>query len=204
MVGIALGGPLAGCSTVIFSDNGTTERSAAIERAALISAAAEVSAVKWPAVREASWSARLVGLGGGDGGVSKNEAAAAYLASLEAGPGRERAILADAEDQLLAADRLANAAHAAVEAVRPVMADVGAVEAAIGDLREARDIYLATLKLVRDETAAPVADAHALKAEFNAAIEALGEAADRLADRVAHDRTETYARPERRGLAGPL
>ena len=198
--GAVLVGALSGCSTVLFSDNGAAERSAAVEREALIDAAAAVSRTKWPAPDDASWQSRIAHLGSEH--VSKSDAVEVYLASLaslgEAGT-RYDLVLADAGEHLKAADGLARAAANAANSVRPVMADVSIVEDAIGDLRYTRDIYVECLKtLAKEGEPAPAGNVRALKSQFDDAIKALGDVADELADRVADDRTETFAGPPQR------
>lgn len=81
------------------------------------------------------------------------------------------------------------------------MSDVSVVEKAILDLREARDVYLASLKLIA-RAGEPVAstESRRLKAEFGAAIEDLGAAADRLADEAENDPRRTFAGPAARFL----
>lgn len=195
--GAVLVGALGGCSTVLFSDNGAAERSAAVEREALIDAAAAVSRTKWPAPDDASWQARIAHLGSEH--VSKSDAVEVYLASLGEGGARYDLVLADAGEHLKAADGLARAAANAANSVRPVMADVSVVEDAIGDLRYTRDIYVECLKtLAKEGEPAPAGNVRALKSRFDDAIKALGDVADELADRVADDRTETFAGPPRR------
>lgn len=195
--GAVLVGALSGCSTVLFSDNGAAERAEAVEREALIDAAAAVSRTKWPAPDDASWQARIAHIG--DERVSKSDAVEVYLASLGEEGTRYDLVLADAGEHLKAADGLARAAAIAANSVRPVMADVSIVEAAIGDLRQTRDIYVESLKtLAKDGEPVQTAIVRDLKSQFDEAIKTLGAAADELADRVADDRTETFAGPPQR------
>jgi hypothetical protein len=194
----------SGCSTVLVSDNQPIERTSAAERSALISAAAAVSKVDWPRYERERWT-RFQGLTGGDAS-GKSVVAEAYVATLRPGAGRAAAVQTSAERKLRAAEALIEAAHAAADAVRPVAADVSIVEDAIGDLRESRDIYVASLKTIaRDSAAVDNADIKTLKIEFNETISELGAAADALADRVASDRTKTFAKPSgRRNLSSSL
>lgn len=194
-----------GCSTVVFSQNQTAERHAAIERDALVGAATAISETKWPQPRSASWAARLTGGSGDDLLVSQTDAVDAYLKSLGAPPGRQTIVFSDAARCLDAANALVDAASLAAEAIRPLMADVAVVEGAIGELRENRDIYLASLKeLAHEGEEIDAVQLRALKAEFNEAIEAVGEAADLLAEKVSRDRTETVARSGDRANFGGL
>ncbi|MEX0645075.1 MAG: hypothetical protein WD076_07180 [Parvularculaceae bacterium] len=166
---------------------------------ALISAAAAVSRADWPRADRGFWGDNFAGLSGGD--ADKDEMVEAYLASLAPGPTRINAIQADAWNKLHAADGLVEAAYSAADAIQPAAADVAIIETAIGDLRECRDVFVASLKAA-SKHGDPVdgADIRALKAAFNDSISELGAAADELADRVASDRTKTYARPGSRRI----
>ena len=193
-----------GCTTVVFSNNQPPERTALAAHSALINAAAAVSRADWPRGERASWAGAFADLTGGTAG--KGEMVEAYLASLAPGPGRVGAIKSDAWSKIRAADALVEAAYSAAEAVQPAAADVDVIETAIGDLREGRDVYVASLKAAAKH-GDPVdnADIRALKTAFNDSISELGAAADDLADRVASDRTKTYARPgSRRNLSSSL
>lgn len=192
--GLVLAGALGGCSTVIFSENSADERGAAIEREALIDAAAAVSKTKWPEPQNVSWQARIAHIGADR--VSKSDAVEAYLASFGDSKPKYDKVLGDAGAHLLAADNLTRAAANAANSVRPVMADVSVVEEAIGDLRQTRDIYLESLKiLAREGEPVRSANIRALKSQFDGAIKELGDVADELADRVADDATQIYAGP---------
>lgn len=194
---------VGGCSTVVFSQNQAENRNAAIERDALVSAASAISETKWPQPRSASWTARLTGGSSDASLVSKDAAIEAYLKSLGAPPGRQTIVFSDAARHLDAANALVDAASLAAESIRPLMADVAIVEEAIGELRENRDIYLASLKeLAHEGEMIDSVAVRALKAEFNEAIEAVGEAADLLAAKVSLDRTETVARSSVLNLGG--
>ncbi|MEO0880549.1 MAG: hypothetical protein AAFY22_12665, partial [Pseudomonadota bacterium] len=78
----------------------------------------------------------------------------------------------------------------------PSMKDVATVEAAIGFLRQSRDIYLASLNDIIADRETRLASAKLLRADFNAVIREIGAAADVIADRVAADRTQTFAQPK--------
>ena len=80
--------------------------------------------------------------------ITKDQAVEVYVAVLEKSGDPQAALLADAETQLRAADVLTAAATSAASAVRPVMADVAIVEGAMGELRQAREIYLASIAMV--------------------------------------------------------
>ncbi|MBI1365371.1 MAG: hypothetical protein GC153_05380 [Alphaproteobacteria bacterium] len=196
---------LGGCSTVVFSQNRGSDQAATVEREALLRAASAIETTKWPEPKEASFAERLTGLIGGGGDAGKDGAVKAYLAAMPA-TGRKEIVFADASDHLNAAAALAQAAYAAAESIRPVKSDISIVESAIAKLREDRDIYLAALKaLDRSGENVESDDMRGLKSEFNSAIANIGAAADRLADSVAHDRTETLvSEPPPNKLTGSL
>jgi uncharacterized protein YceK len=183
----------SGCSTVVLSQDPQQQETAA-EHAALAEAASAVAAAPWPKTAPASWSERLAGADQPELRISTTDAAQHYVASL--GVARRDAVLAEAARHLSAARALVEVAEAMSGALRPVMADVSLVEGAISDLRQARDIYLASLKLI-DRAGEPVAAAEArrLKSDFGAVIGALGAAADRLAEEVESDPRRTFAGP---------
>lgn len=184
----------SGCATVITSDGATARRETAVERAALVEAAAAVAQTRWPKPERASLVEILsVGVVSADR-MTENKAAEFYLATLQDAQARQTQVFADAQAHLEAARWLATATKAAAESVRPTTSDISVVEEAIGELRGARDIYVAALKALSKEGEIVESEAvHALKAEFNAAIAEIGAAADRLAEAVAEDRTSTYA-----------
>lgn len=188
-----------GCSTVIVPEKRAAERAAVMERAALVEAANELSQTKWPKPDSASWGARLTGFIGSGDRVSENEAAEAYLTLLQTKADPASALFSDASYQLAAADDLIEAAAVAAASMRPAMADVSVMEKAISDLRETRDIYISCLKTLDDEGARVDEDAvRQLKTDFNLAIEAVGVAADSLAESAARIDAKTFAKPESR------
>jgi uncharacterized protein YceK len=195
----------SGCATVISSDGAAARREAAVERAALVEAAAAVAQTRWPKPERASLAEILsVGVVSSDR-MTENKAAEIYLSALRDAQARQRQVFADALAHLEAARLLASATRAAAESVRPTASDISVVEEAIGELRGARDIYIAALKALSKEGEMVEPEAvHALKAEFNAAIAEIGAAADRLAEAVAEDRTSTYAgrNPRSDGVGG--
>ena len=189
-----------GCSTVVFQEHAGAVRSPAVERDALVRAASDVSQTKWPKPEGASFGRLLTVVVGSGDRVTESDAVDRYLESLATAQDRRLVVLADAERHLAAASLLAQAAEAAAEGFRPAMADVSLVESAIGDLRSVRDIYLSSLKrLSKEGEEVDSQTVSVLRSAFNDSIERIGDAADRLADAVAHDRTETLAdRPMRR------
>lgn len=185
----------AGCTAVVFQEPARTAKVPTVEREALLRAASEVSHTKWPKPQGASFTRMLSSavVGPGDR-ITESDAVARYLEALGGAPDRRLAVLADAERHLSAAHALTTAAEAVARGVRPTMSDVSLVEGAIGDLRGVRDVYLASLKrLSKEGEMIDGATLSSLRADFNASIQRLGASADRLADAVAHDRTETVA-----------
>ena len=184
---------LNGCATVVM-DGAAGVKSASAERDALKSAAADVSAAQWPKPSSVSLGERLTGvIAVSDERVTKKDAIAHYVVALNGAGDPQAKLLSDAERQLQAADRLIRAAENAADAVRPAMSDVAIVESVISDLRQARDIYLASLEEIAVEDTSDTR--RAIKADFNRSIAEIGRAADVLADRVANDRTRTMAQP---------
>lgn len=171
---------VSGCSTVVLREPSPAAVSAP-QRASLETAAAKVSATKWPKPDGGAF-ASFVGFGGG---VSEGDAVRAYLGQLGPGPGRGVSVLQDAYHHVDAAYALAAAAAAAANVVDPTTDDVRLVEAAIGDLRGARNIYLASLRELADEgDGVEARTAQSLKGAFNDAIKEVGAAADTLSDHL--------------------
>lgn len=77
------------------------------------------------------------------------------------------------------------------------MNDVAQLENAIMALREHGQIYVAAVKAL-DKTGAQVSDdaIDQLRDDYRAAIRALGDAADLLAEQVEDDRSRTFATPK--------
>ena len=171
----------AGCSTVVMREP-TSTQAADAGRSELVLAAEAVSEVKWPKPEGAGLSGML---GGGER-VTEADSVEAYVGALGAGPGRGVAVLKDAYVHIDAAYRLAAAADRASTLARPTDDDVRLIEGAIGDLRGARDIYLASLRELdgAGDGVEPRTE-QSLKAAFNQAIRNIGEAADALSDHVA-------------------
>ena len=192
---LALSATLGGCSTVIIDTPAPNATFA--EREALKNAATAVSDTPWPQPSSTSFAARMIGFVGdkSEKRFSKQDAIDAYVVSLTSGQDPKSILVADAETQLRAADRLTQAAMNASEAIRPSMKDVAIAESAIGSLREARDIYLASLSRLDVSAEDAKETGRFIKSDFQRAIQEIGDAADILADRVAADRTKTLAEP---------
>ncbi len=187
---------LNGCATVVMS-GGAAAVHASADREVLKMAAADVAAVAWPKPQSVSMGERLAGIGGASSEkITKKDAIAAYVGALNTARDPHAALLEDARKQLASADALNEAARDVATAARPSMKDVATVEAAIGFLRQSRDIYLASLTDIIADRETRLASAKLLRADFNAVIREIGAAADVIADRVAADRTQTFAQPK--------
>lgn len=174
------------CSTVVMRE---PVAATAAERSDLALAAEAVSSTKWPKSEGGGISGMLNG-----GGVSETESVNAYVAQLGAGPGRGVAVLKDAYVHIDAAYRLAAAADKAAAFAQPTDEDVRVIETAIGDLRGARDVYLASLRELENEgDGVESRTEQSLKSAFNQAIRDIGEAADALSDRVAAKKLQADA-----------
>lgn len=160
------------------------------ERSELVVAAQAVSETKWPKPDAAGLSAML----GAGGRVTEQDSIDAYVTQLGAGPGRGVAVLKDAYVHIDAAYKLAAEADRAAKFIQPSDEDVRVVEVAIGDLRGARDVYLASLRTLSAEgDGVEPRTEQSLKAAFNQAIRNIGEAADALSDRIAEKRLQAEA-----------
>lgn len=187
----------SGCSTVVMREPGAPAMAIKSDRTDLAAAAVRVSATKWPKPYAGSLGGML-GLGGGR--TTEKDAVAAYVASLGAGPGRSVAVLKDAYHHIDAAYALAAAAERAAVQFDPTADDVALVETAIGDLRGARDVYLASLRSLGEEgDGAEARTEQSLRGAFNRAIRDIGDAADSMSDRLTARRLDSARRP-----AGPM
>lgn|GEM_PF-5479273 len=197
---------LNGCATVVM--NNGAAKTISVERDALKTAADEVADVSWPKPQATSMSERLTGIVAGPKKerITKKQAIAAYVAVLAETTDPQVTLIEDAESQLRAADLLIVAAEDAASATRPAMSDVAIVEGAISELRQAKEIYIASLDLIAADDSDRQQLKRGLKADFNRAISEIGAAADVLADRVTEDRTRTIAQPatERLNFSGSL
>ncbi|MBY0421207.1 MAG: hypothetical protein K2Q06_02805 [Parvularculaceae bacterium] len=183
----------AGCSTVVMREPAAPAASVSPDRAGLAAAAERVSATKWPKPDSGSLGGML---GLGEGRTTEKDAVIAYVAALGAGPGRSVAVLKDAYFHIDAAYALAAAAESAAASVEPTADDIALVETAIGELRGARDIYLASLRrLGEDGDGAEPRTEQSLRAAFNRAIREIGDAADAMSDRLTARRLGAARRP---------
>ena len=187
---------IGGCAIGGGAGGGTaTNKAPATERDLLAEAAQDVEKAHWPAPEPAPMLAWITG--GGGSRVTKSDAVAYYVDRLPEG-GRFPALLADAEAKLADAVRLHRAAVSTIDAPRVTARDIALVEECIRTLREHRDIYAAAADAL-DEVGDPVDDdaVDQIRRRFADIVRALGDAADMLAERRAHDRSATFAAPTR-------
>ena len=125
------------------------------------------------------------------------DAIAAYLVSIQTASDPVYELTKNARANLAAADRLDQAAVNAMSASRLSMNDVVLVEDAIVALRENGQIYTASMRALRKNGFAISDDvANTLRKDYHAVIKQLGKTADRLAEQIEHDRSQTFASPK--------
>ncbi|WP_425407809.1 hypothetical protein [Hyphococcus sp.] len=163
------------------------------ERDMLVDAARDVKATPWPKPQPVSIVARIAGAGD-DNRVSRSEAVATYVNTLQPVGMRFQKLALDARRNLEAADRLSRIALNASASARVTMNDVVTVEGAIQALRENRKIYTSAAREI--EQGGESVDSNeidVIRTAYADVIRELGRAADALAERVEKDRTETIA-----------
>jgi len=188
-------GMIGGCA-IIPSQSHTTHHAAPVaERDYLTQAVADVKAAPWPKPQSVSFISRMTG-GGGAERITRADAVQSYLENIQHTPDPMARLHLDAIANLAAAARLELAAMDALSAARLSMNDVAQLENAIIALREHGQIYVTAMKAL-DKTGLPVSDdaVDQLRDDYRAAIRALGDAADLLAERIEDDRSQTFATP---------
>lgn len=200
-IGTAAAVGLAGCSTVVRTENAAPATAASAERDAIGEAARGLAATPWPKPQNASLIDRMTGeADGAQPRVSRSQAVDAYEAVVLGRIDPFGALVEDARGHLDAARSLAAAADVAADAGAARMNDVDLVEQGIAALREARGIYLDVFERIDGDREAR----RALKRDFDAAIESLGDAADRLADTAMREDASFMAGPGSMGRAGAM
>lgn len=186
----------AGCA--VLPSNSASHLNAPIaERDILAEAAEEVEKAPWPKPESVSFIARITG-GGDEDRVTQSDAIAAYLDSLAPVGARFTQLEGHARANLIAAGQLNAIARQAVDAPRLAMNDVVLVEGAIQALREHREIYEAAAKeLIKNGEPVDEAQIDVMRDSYREAVRELGETADLLAERIEHDRSATYAGPDK-------
>lgn len=187
---------IGGCAIIPNQSHTTHHVTPVAERDYLTQAVADVKTAPWPKPQSVSFISRMTG---GDGGerVTRADAVQSYLVNIQHTPDPLARLHRDAGANLAAAARLEAAAINALSASRLSMNDVAQLENAIMALREHGQIYVAAVKAL-DKTGAQVSDdaIDQLRDDYRAAIRALGDAADLLAEQVEDDRSRTFATPK--------
>ena len=184
-----------GCTTTVVNPIATSDAQSTAHRDVRV-AAEKLSVVDWPKPTDLSLTARLAGVvSGDDDRVTRSDAIESYVAILEQTPQPATRLAADADKNLRAAEALAIAAEQAAYKPAPSMDDVDVLEKAISDLRQTRDIYLASLREITVDPETSSVLGRALKDDFARALKNIGDAADLLADRAAQSRAQLMAKP---------
>ena len=187
----------SGCVGIPVIQQSHTKEAPAAERVVLAQSAKQVKETPWPTPRKTSLASRLAGGSDQSGRVTRSEAIEIYIAGLTPSGARFSALAADARANLASARRLLDSAGAAENATRLSMADVKVVEGAIQALRENSKIYVSAAKAL-EKSGEPVDDdvLQRIRTSYKDTINALGRAADSLADRVSQNRNKAMARPK--------
>ncbi|WP_428407177.1 hypothetical protein [Hyphococcus sp.] len=186
----------AGCAVNPISSQSSAKHQAVAERDLLAEAARQVESAPWPKPEPVSFVSRITVGAIDDDGFTKTDAAETYAAALQPAGARFQQLEADASANLKAAERLLDVAETSLAAARLTGNDVALVEEAIQALRENRQIYVSAAHQI-EKLGETVDDDRldAIRDAYNIAIRDLGEAANALADRLDHDRSENYASP---------
>lgn len=187
---------IGGCAIVPHQSQTSLRTSSASERDYLTQAVANVKAAPWPKPQQVSFISRMTG-GGGEDRVTRSDAVEAYVDDIQHAADPVQKLKNDASANLIAADRLQDAAINALASSRHAMNDVILVEEAIIALRENGQIYVAAAKFLKksgvltDDSTIDV-----LREEYRSAVRQLGETADILAEQLEHDQSQTFATPK--------
>lgn len=194
VIGITL---ILGACAVIPNQSQTSFRTSPVaERDYLRQAVADVKAAPWPKPQQVSFISRMTG-GGGEDRVTRSDAVEAYVADIQHAVDPVQKLKNDASANLIAADRLQDAAINALASSRHAMNDVALVEEAIIALRENGQIYVAAAKSLKKSGAlTDEATIDVLRDEYRSAVRRLGETADILAEQLEHDQSQTFATPK--------
>jgi len=194
---ISLVSIIGGCAIIPQNSNTSYNRNAPVaERDYLSEAVSDVKIAPWPKPQQVSFVARIAG-GGGKPRVTRADAIDAYLVSIQTASNPMQLLANDARTNLAAADRLDRAAVNAMSASRLSMNDVALVEDAIVALREHGQIYTASVKaLKRNGFSVDATALNGLRKDYHAVIKQLGKTADKLAEQIEHDRSQTFATPK--------
>ncbi|WP_031552535.1 hypothetical protein [Parvularcula oceani] len=189
MSGLVLLLALPGCASVKVSIPGLSAKTEDplearhTERMALVEATEALDA-RAPKARSRSETLSRLLLG--DYGAAAQKDAEAYVAALGETPAEALpAVMRDVDAALEEARRVARAGLSASEALTPIPADISLLEGAITDVGRCRSLYADALDTLR-EAGAPVAkdDIRQVKAAFSQTMADIGNAADRVAERL--------------------
>ncbi|WP_306250579.1 hypothetical protein [Parvularcula sp. IMCC14364] len=201
-MGVAAVG-FSGCASVkIAMPGAATDEAVSLagvhERAALVSATRQLDRTPWPEITEENFSGRMMtALFGGEqknDGVSRDAALEAYAAMLAAERSPQAVLMQDANATLRHARMVSESGRQAAYAMNPSSGDISVLESAIADVRESRDMYVGTLRLLRKKGFDIDRDfEQELKKAFTQTIQDIGTSADIVADRVSSAATAQYA-----------
>jgi len=194
----------SGCASVKIQMPGSQSQAAILshERTALALSANQLKNTPWPKPTKVKASGRMINmLFGADAekkGLSREQACDIYLDGLRDANGLAHLkVLADADQTLTQGRALAEAGRMTTLAIQPTSDDVAMMEAAIADLQESRDMYVMSLKKLRnDGEDVSSADIKELKRAFTQTIIDIGHAADVVAEKAALNKAAQYAAPK--------
>ncbi len=205
LVSLAFMVGLSGCASVRLNmgDEAKLKQAEKIshERAALAEASRALNITPWPEVSSHKPSARLVNLLFGKdepAGMSREAACATYIESLSVTPQMLAVRIQMDADQTLARGRVvAEMGRQASQSLQPNQDDVVLMEAAIANLREARTMYVMSLKMAR-KRGAPITNSEIddLSHAFQQTMTDIGLAADVVAQQAADNNRSNYAEPK--------
>lgn len=167
-----------------------------VERDQLAEAARAVQTAPWPTPERISFLARVSGAGDKDR-VTEKDAILAYVDALQPTGAPFRTLVTDALENLSAAQSFEAVALSAIAAPRVTMNDVAVIERAIQTLRQNREMYSRAVdELENRGVAVDEIQLGLIRDGYREEIKGLGDVADMMADRVARDKTKTYADDE--------
>lgn len=183
----------AGCA--VFPTQSASDLKAPLaHREILAEAAAAVEKAPWPKSEPVSLLARMTG--GGDR-ISRSDAIAYYMASLEPAGARFSVLAGHARNNLDAAHALNDAALRALDAPRLSINDVVLIEGAMQALRAQGEIYtIAARQIAKAGESVDEARLEILREDYREAIKTLSVTADLAVERIAHDESATMAGPD--------
>ncbi len=193
----------AGCASVKIQMPGSQNQAVMVshERTALALSANQLKNTPWPKPTKTKASGRMINMLFGadeEKGLNKEQACEIYVDGLRDGSGLTHLkVLADADETLSQGRALAEAGRMTTQAIQPTSDDVAMMEAAIADLQESRDMYVMSLKKLRnDGEDVSSSEIKELKRAFTQTIIDIGRAADVVAEKAAQNKASQYAEPQ--------